>query len=60
MKYYYAIFTLAIIVIFHILRLEDIELLEWELVGIMGVLMYSLQEIRDEIRKGNQMQEDKE
>ena len=60
MKYYYAIFTVATIVVFHILRLEDIELLEWELVGIMGVVMYSLQEIRDEIRKGNQMQEDKE
>ena len=60
MKYYYAIFTLAIIVVLHILGYEDMNILEWELVGVMGVLMFSLEEIRDEIRKGNQMQADKE
>lgn len=54
MKYYYAIFTVAVIVVFHILKIGDMSILEWELVGVMGMLLFSLEEIRDEIRKGNQ------
>ena len=60
MKYYYTIFTLAVIVVFHILKLGDMSILEWELFGVMGMLLFSLEEIRDEIKKGNQMQENEE